>query len=65
MTLLTTRRALVFAMAGVSFLALQLSGEILFVLTALYGLALLGGWFWDRPRVCFERFEFAGRPSRS
>ena len=59
MTLLTTRRALVFAMAGVSFLALQLSGEISFVLTALYGLALLGGWFWDRPRVRFERFEFA------
>lgn len=56
MNLLVLRRALVFAMSIVAYGTLQYSGEMPLLTSLLFGVALVGGWFWDRPRVTFERW---------
>ena len=57
MTIVVLRRLLVFAMAVIGFLTLHLSGEMHPAVVGLFYAAVIGGWFWDEPRVEFSRWQ--------
>ncbi|MCB9508166.1 MAG: DUF3488 domain-containing protein [Myxococcales bacterium] len=50
------RRGLVFAMNGIAYFALAATGDLSIAASVLFVVALVSGWFWDAPRVRFERW---------